>query len=230
MPLRHHLFAALIVVTIGGTARADRSRLSAETDVVEAGDCELEFSFGRKKAQQAAPERQQAMQLGCGIGWQTELAATGERARGDGGRADGFTFEAKTTLLEGRNGFGWSLVYGFERARNRTAAWRTQQLFMSANVTFEPAPAWLLEARIGTARDLSARRDRSPWALGVEHAVTPRFEVRAALEGADRGRPEWRIGMRCQPWPEDLSLSLEYGAGSGAARERSIGVAVSVEF
>lgn len=231
MALRHPLLAALICATVCGAARADRSRLGDEADVVEAGDCELEFALERKKmARQAVLERKRALQLGCGIGWQTELAATLEHKRDDEGRAHGFALEAKTALHERRGDVGWSLVYGVERERDGTAGWRTHTLFLSTEVTFEPTPTWLLEARIGTARDRSARRDSTPWALGIEHALTNRLELRAALEGTDRRRPEWRLGMRLGLWPEDVALSLEYGAGTGAARERSAGVAVSVEF
>jgi hypothetical protein len=231
MQSRHRLFAALMCAALGNSVHADRSRLDDESDVVEAGDCELEIAFSRKKLQHAKPGLERSLQLGCGIGLKTEVAAAIVQSRGDEGRADGYALEAKTAWRErSRAGFGGSLFYGLERMRMSETSWRTQKLFLGTELVWELSSAWLLEARLGTARDRPARQNSTAWMVGIEHTLTGAINGHAALEGDDRGRPEWRFGLRYKLWPEHALISLEYGLGTGSERHRSVGAAITFEF
>jgi len=227
-----HLLAALACAAACHAAQADRSRLADEDDVIEAGDCELELAFERQNARGAARERETSIQFGCGIGWRTELAATFARKRSDAQREQAIGIEGKTSLRErGSGGVGWSLAYGIGSERDGgRGPWRRGERFVAIEATHQPASAWLVEARLGTARDPVARSDRTLWLLGVEHAITEAVEARAELEGDDRSRPLASMALRWLVWPEHAVVTLAWGAGLGPLRERRLGLGVTFEF
>ncbi len=231
MRFAHRVVAGLACAAACHAALADRSRLAEDSEVIEAGDCEIEAGIERAKARDAARERSSSMQLNCGIGWRTELAATFVTTRSDGSRDRGFGVEAKTSLRDrGEGQLGWSLAYGVQAERGSSSRWRHAEQFIAIEVTYALGRDWLVEARLGAARDRVSRSDSTVWTLGAERALTESVEARLEVSGDDRHRPQWNAGLRFAVWPEHALLSVFYGGRSGPQRERQAGVALTIEF
>lgn len=223
--------AGLTCVAACQLAMADRSRLGEDNEVIDRGDCELELASDRKKARDSARERSSSIQLTCGIGWRTELATELAAVRSDAERTKIAGIEAKTSLRNRAPGqWGWALSYGVEGLRDRGASWHRNGQFIALEAIQGFGETWLIEAKLGTARDRASRRDSTIWTLGVERALTGSVEARLELNGDDRQRPLWRAGLRYEVWPDHALISLFYGMRGGASRERQAGLALTLEF
>jgi hypothetical protein len=224
------LLIGLALATACQLAIADRSRVGDETDVIDAGDCEIEFSLRRTRTQGSPRADQPSTQFGCGIGWRTELALAYATQRGDPSRARSLELEGKTALVDRQGGVGWSLTYGIDAEKDQATPWRRSGHFVALEATYAIGQVWLLEAKLGAARDRRSRSDAVIWAVGVERALGEAVEVRFELNGNDRGRPTWGTGLRYEIWPDHALLSLSYGASTGPVRERQVGLALTFEF
>lgn len=231
MHCARRLLAALACVAACHAAHADRSRVAEDGDAAEAGDCELDLAFERQTARGTAAERERSMQLDCGIGWRTELVVALARGRSEDGRREAIDLEARTSVFErGAGGLSWALEYGLSVERIGGGHWRRSEYFVALDAAFAPVPAWVIEARLGSARDLIERRDRTLWTLGVEHEISDALEARAELDGDDRERPLASVELHYEFWPDVARINLSYGARSGPLRERRVGVGVTFEF
>lgn len=225
------LAAALACGLVCHAAQADRSRIGEDSDALDTGDCELETTVERTKARGGIAERQSAIQLNCGVGWRSELAAAFATSRSNEPRVDGLAIEGRTTLRERRDGaFGASIAYGVQAERSVASSWRRNGQFVELELTRQLGTVWFFDARLGTARDRPSRRDSTLWSLAVEHSLTEAFEMRVEVGGDDRQRPLWVAGLRYAFWPDRALISLDYGARAGAERERRWSLGVTVEF
>lgn len=215
----------------GGPALADRSRLDDDTDVLDAGDCELEMKAERTTVRGAAAERGSAVQLGCGIGWRTELVAMFATNRSDGPRTQGSAVEGKTALRD-RSGdrIGWTLAYGVATEREAGLSWRRSGQFIAIEATRTLGRLWLVEAKLGAARDRASHSDATRWGLAVERALTDALEAGVEIDGDDRQRPLVAAGLRYEILPDRALVSLSYGLRSAPIRERRLSLAITVEF
>ena len=213
----------LLLVMAMPPAWAERSRLDDEAEVVERGDCEISWALQRERERSPARRREsRALELGCGIGWGSELALALQRQRSrEGDKDEAADLELKTTLIprEGA-GFGLSLIAAARRERVPQLPARWAEMGLALEAAQQPAAGWRLQARVGTQRDRSARRDSTAWELASEHALAERWELRAQLAGEDRPGLQWALSLRWQVWPEDLSLSLTHGASTAGGRAR----------
>lgn len=231
MTRTRHWLVGLACVATCALAQADSDRLASDGDVAEAGDCDIELGRERKHIRGDTPERESSLRLACGIGWKTELEAAFSRRHGSGARDQAIALEAKTTLRERERGsVGWALAIGVASQRGSAVGWRRSEQFVALEATIEPARDWLVEAKLGAARERNARIDKTLWSMAVERTVSDGVELRAELEGDDRGRPLMAVGLRWMFWPEHAVLKLSYGAVSGPLRERRSGLAIKYGF
>ncbi len=231
MNLAQRLFACLFCVAACTQAHASRSSVTDPSDVSEAGDCELEAGLERRTSRGEPRQRDTSLRLACGIGWRTELEAAFARQRSVDLRGESFVAEAKTTLRERGDGrTGWALAVGVGAERVAGGRWQQSERFVLLEATRQLGPRWLVELQFGAARDLAARRNATLWALAAEHALSETVELRAELEGDDRGRPQAGVGLRYVLWPELAVLKLSYGTRGGPSRERRTGLGLKFEF
>lgn len=226
------LFAALACASACTSIHAGAPGLGGESAVAEAGDCEVELALERQRVRGEPSQRERSLRLACGIGANTELETAHARQRSSQARGEALAFEAKTTLRErGEGGFGlgWAAALGVE-AERRDGRWRRSAQALSLEATRELSARWLAEATLGAARDVQARRNRTRWALAVEHALHERVELRAELEGDDRSQPFAALSLRYTLWPDDLQLKLSYAARGGSSRERVAGASLQLDF
>lgn len=230
MDIAPRLLAALACLAACHAAQADRFRLDYE-DVVEVGDCELEIASERHSARGAATEREQSIQLGCGIGWRTELVATLARRRSDGERSRAIDIEAKTSLFDRpKGGIAWALDYGASAEREPPGSWRWTEHFLALEAAYRPAEAWVIEAQLGAARERLERRNRTIWTLAAEHEFSDLLEARAELEGESRSRPMVNVELSYEVWPDVGRINLSCGARTGRTHERRVGLGLVFEF
>jgi hypothetical protein len=225
--------AACLLATAPAHADADAdndSRLGDETEVVEAGDCEVELTLERVRKRGSIVESGRAVELACGIGWGSELALAYGRQSAGGERDEELVFEVKTELVEADAGRpGWTFGVLVAGAHAPGMRWRRSEWGAVVETTLLPADRWVAELQLGVARDLQQRRWSTLWSAALEHALDERFELRAEVGGDDRSRPLVEFGLRWL-FAEDAHLTTSFGARSGAERERVVGVALKVEF
>jgi hypothetical protein len=222
--------AVLLGMAVCQGAYAVRTSVSDESDVGEAGDCQAELVLERARVRGQPTQRERAVRLACGIGWNTELELAHARERSGADRSESLALEAKTALRDrGEHRVGWAvaLAVGSERI---DGAWRRSSHEASVEATRQLSPQWLVEAKLGAARDVLSRRNSTRWALASEHALTERFELRAEIGGDDRRQPLAQLGLRYTLWPEYVQLTASYGARSGSERERIASMGLQIEF
>ena len=223
------LFAAALL--FASPARAERTRVGEAPEAVEAGDCELELGWERRLASGQPTEYERTGELACGIGWRTEIALAFSRRGVEGVNDHALGLEVKTAIRDRPlGGVGLKLLYGIGGERPGGGRWRQVDHFAALEAAWQPSLAWLLQARLGTAHDREARVNSTLWALGVEWLIAPALEGKLELDGDDRGRSFVTIGLKWPLWPDRALLSVGYGVGIGAARERRVGIGLTIEF
>lgn len=226
-----HWIAALACAALCQAAQAGRSSVADDSDVAEAGDCEAETTFERIRPRGEARQREISLRLACGIGWDTEVEATVARQRSGDARGQALTLEAKTTLAErGEGRIGWALALAVGAEKTGGGSWRHSEHSLSLEATYPLGATWLVEAKLGAQRDRLDRRDSVRWAAAVEHALAERVELRAQIEGDDRGRPLTGLAVKVSLWPEHLKLKLAYDTRSGPQAERRTSLGLLFEF
>jgi len=223
--------AAFVCAALCQTAQAQRSRLADDLDPIEAGDCALEAAYERQTERAAASERTWLLQFGCGLGWRTEAFVSVARQRSDGARDVVVGVEGKTMLVE-RNvgGVGLAIGYGLGSERIDRGRWRYNERFVELEATHRLDGGWSMAARLGTARDIIGRRNKTTWALSVERPFTESLEGQAELAGDDRARPVLTIAARYLVVADHAAVTLSYGAGTGSPHVRRLGLAIAFEF
>lgn len=224
------LIAAVVCAIACQAAEAGRSSVGDESDVPDAGDCEIELGFERVRTRGEASQRERLLRLACGVGWHTEVEVAHARQHSGAERGESLQLEAKTMLRERRDGrIGWSLALGLGAERSG-GAWRRSAHAVAVEATRSIGDAWLVEAQLGVARDVIARRHRTLWAAAVEHAIDERLELRAEVEDDNLDRPRIGVGLKYTPWPDGAQLRLSYATRSGPRRETSTALSLQFEF
>jgi hypothetical protein len=231
MSLSRHCIALLLCGLLGNAAQAGRSSVGDASDVAEAGDCEAETSFERIRPRGEVRQREASLRLACGIGWDAEVEASVARQRGGDVRNQTLALEAKTTLAErGEGRIGWALALAVGAEKAGGGSWRHNEHSLTLEATYPLGATWLVEAKLGAQRERLDRRDSLRWAAAVEHAFSDRIEVRAQIEGDDRGRPLTGLAVKVSLWPEDLKLKLAHDVRSGPQAERRTSLSLQFEF
>ncbi|WP_156392131.1 MULTISPECIES: hypothetical protein [unclassified Roseateles] len=210
-----------LALLLAGAVQAARPLQTEDAPVMERGACEIE---GLRAAARQGGERQRqtGLQLGCGIGWRSEIALQALRPRE-------LVLSGKTRLATHpvRDGdaqltLAWSLAQ-----RHVQAGWRRSA---SGLVLVASAPLngdWLMHANLGHQRDEVARLRSTTWGLAAEHnglGEDGRWQPMAEVVGDDRGRPWAHAALRVALLPErvfvDGSAGTQLRRQSGGRRAR----------
>jgi hypothetical protein len=205
--------------------------LGADSAVADGGDCEVETSVEHTKARGEPRQRESAVRFACGIGWRTELEATLAHVRSGGASERLVSLEAKTTVRDrGDDGIGWAVAVGIDAERLASGRWRRSEQRIEVEASRQLGPAWLAEAKLGSARERAARCQRTTWALSIERAWSETAEIKCELSGDDRDKPFIGVGWRYALWRDDVQLKASWAARTGAPHERQIALSLQVEF
>ncbi|HEX8406234.1 MAG TPA: hypothetical protein VF670_16535, partial [Duganella sp.] len=186
--------AMLAFALLAAPAWAGRPLITEDAgDVLEAGRCEIESYVARFN--DPALTFQWA-QLGCGTGFNTQLAAGAGREKTHPGHVTIVAAGGKTTIRKlSEDRAGIALAYATLGGKHSDHL-QHQASEIKAVLTV-PYRQWLLHANAGWVRNHAADADRTIWALALERprAFGP-IDLMGEIVGDDRGSPFAQVAAR----------------------------------
>jgi hypothetical protein len=217
-PLLTTLFAAACALAIPA-AQAGRPLQTEDAGVLERGSCELEGVQARLR-EQGISTTGQSLQVGCGIGLNTQLAVASSRSKVEGFRATGLALGGKTELWRGagEDAAAFTLAYGVEW--DKPAGEKRQRSASVLRAVFsQPVPGGSVHANLAAERDEIAKERSTSWALAYEHegfdAGPIKLAPMAEVFGTRGESAWWNLALRATLIPEKLFVDGSYGRQSG---------------
>jgi hypothetical protein len=194
-----------------GTAHAGRPLQTEDAGVLERGDCEIEL-VGSRLAVSAEPSvRAGNAQLGCGVGFSSQLALAAGQARGGGERSDALVLLGKSalrTLTQDAAGIVLAWSVAGERAAGESLRHAATEVKLVAT---QPLGPWLLHANLGAARSERERLDRTLWSAAVERTGLGPVDAMAEVFGDDRSDAWLNGALRWRVIDDTLFIDGSYG-------------------
>lgn len=206
------VFATCLLGALG-PAQAGRPLQAEDAGVMDPQACEVEGAHSHWR-QQAAAQRQSSLQLGCGIGLDSEIALQAVRPHE-------LALGGKTRLWrvgEAQFTMAWSLAH-----RHVETAWRRSGAGLILVASAPLGHDWVAHANLGHQRDELQRRRATTWALAAEHnglGEAGRWQPMAEVFGDDRGRPWANVALRLALVPGQVFIDASVGRQLGSANAR----------
>lgn len=220
MPTRLPRLLALLLATFATTAtQAGRPLATEDADTLDRGDCEWESFAGTLRPEAQARTRAWTTQLGCGIGWSTQVALAYSRTRAEDARSSGLLLGGKTRLLGRDEGStGWTLAWGLTDSRSDGGSYTHDLSYLNLVATHELAAGLTGHANLGWLRSQKADSTATTWNLALEQAVGAGVDLMGEVYGDDHADPWLGLGLR---WAASERISLNgswarQGGSSGA--------------
>ena len=218
-----------LAVLWGGAdpAQAGRPFATEDAGVLAQKECEWESFAARAKARGESSASAWSTQVGCGVGFKTQLALAFARSKFESERANAWALSGKTGLIDGgEDGTSVTLAYGAVSAKGPgDGSYRLNTTAINLALT-RPLPAdWTVHANVGWSRDRPNKLDSTTWAVAAEWAATEQWSVGAETYGDDRNKPWLGVGAR---WT--LSKTWSLNASYAVNRETPRASAGSVGF
>lgn len=208
-------------------AQAGRPFATEDAGVLAQKECEWESFAARAKARGESSASAWSTQVGCGVGFKTQLALAFARSKFESERANAWALSGKTGLIDGgEDGTSVTLAYGAVSAKGPgDGSYRLNNTAINLALT-RPLPAdWTVHANVGWSRDRPNKLDSTTWAIAAEWAATEQWSVGAETYGDDRNKPWLGVGVR---WT--LSKAWSLNASYAVNRETPRTSAGSVGF
>lgn len=194
-------------------SQAGRPLQTEDAGILEAKTCEVEGATARARVAGAPTLRDSALQLGCGVGFNSQLALAVSTASDGTDRERGLRLGGKTELWSagGDDGAALTLAWGMERARAGSGGgWKTSGVDARAVVSIPAGPlTWHLN--LGHERDTQARASTTAWGVALEHEGYGPLAPMAELFGNDREAPWWNLGLRYTMAKDKAYIDMSYG-------------------
>jgi hypothetical protein len=207
---------AFLLVACTVPCHAARPLQTDDAGVLAPRDCEIEGATQRLSAAgQAATET--GVQLGCGVGWDSQLAVAAAAERAEGERTSSLAISGKTGLWKSTDkddASGLALSWQLLSSKVPGGAWRHTETSVNLLWSMPLATHHTLHVNLGHSRQEVDKRRATTWGLGFEHAGLGgdgRWIPVAELYGDDRERPWWNLGLRLVAVPDKLFVALSYG-------------------
>lgn len=204
--MRH--LSALGLAIAACSAEAGRPLQSEDAPIIDARACEIEGAYSDwRTGGDNSP--QTYVQLGCGVGAETELAVQLLKPREVG-------LAGKTRLLAAPWAGGeaaLSLAWGLSQ-RRVDAGWRRGSVVINLAATLPVTSDWVTHLMVGHQRDEVERRRSTNWALAVEHngmGDGGRWQPMAEVFGDDHGHPWVNTALRVALQPERFFIDASVG-------------------
>jgi hypothetical protein len=209
------LIAALLASVLPQAAHAGRPLQTEDAGVLDRAACEVEGFTARASAFGTAL-RENSLQLGCGVGASTQVAAAVARAKAEGASARGFELNGKTRLWQGaaaKDSEPPALTLAYAIGWARASGDKTRHAATALNLAYSRplGDEWTTHANLGHARDEIAKSRATTWGLALEHAGFGAVAPMAELFGDDRDAPWWNLGLRVTALPEKVFIDASYG-------------------
>jgi hypothetical protein len=236
-PSRLLLLSATVAASLGSShAWAGRPLQTDDAGVLAAADCEVEAVTQRLSAAgQRATES--SLQLGCGVGWNSQLAVAGATARTDGVRESGLALGGKTGLWKGAGrddeASALALSWQYLSAKLPGGAWRHVGTGADLLLSMPLAAEYTLHANLGHARNELDKQRSTTWGLAIERAgfgADSRWAPMAEVFGDDREAPWVNLGLRFTAVAEKVFLDFSYGRQCSRERPTLLTVGFKAAF
>ena len=205
---------ASALLAAAGSCQAGSPLATEDAGLLEPGQCELEPLVERGARPQV---RTRSVQLGCGIGLDTQLALSLGAERPDRTREAGIS--GKTVLRELTDDqAGIALAYALEA--EKPSGLRTRHAGSELTLVLSvPQGPWLWHAQLGWHRDHPDAQNRTVWGLALERAqALGAWYLMGELVGDDRTEPWLRLGARWNVLPQRLYLYTAWQRQMDSAR------------
>lgn len=216
------LLAAAALAALCGPALAARPMTTDDAPVLEPRECEAQAYHGRVAREDA---RDTSLEVGCGIGWQTQVNVAATRLREGADRGEAWSIAGKTAL-HGQGGDGLALTVGYGAARARAAGQGTTATWITGIATWPLADKVAWHTNLGWQRDGASRLSSTFIGTGVEVGTTDHLDTTAEVFHVDREVGPWlQLGLRYALLPErwNVNASVARQAASGHAVRWTLG-------
>ncbi|HET9821670.1 MAG TPA: hypothetical protein VFQ16_07575 [Burkholderiaceae bacterium] len=216
--------AALLLALLPPAALAGRPLQTEDAGVLDRGACEVE-GFHAHASAGGASALENSLQLGCGIGLDSQVALAASTARAGGDRERGLALGGKTGLWKaaGDDAPALTLAWGLAWARADGAPRRHAATELRLVYSAPAFAGTVWHANLGHARDEIARQRSTTWALALEHEgfdLGVNLAPMAEIVGDDRQAPLWNLGLRATLQPERVFVDASYGRQIASGRPR----------
>ncbi len=227
------LLAGALVATT--PAWAGRPLQTDDAGVLAPAACELE-GVGLRLAGDARTT-EFALQLGCGVGFDSQIGLAVAHARTDGVGGSGVALVGKTAVWTAAPSAALpdalALAWGVIGARIGSDGWRHAGTEVALLYTRPVAAGWLAHANLGHARNALTRTGTTTWGVGIEYEGRDgggRWVPVAEIFGDDRDRPSWNVGLRHAVAAERWQVDVSYGRQFSTARPSWLTIGTKFAF
>ncbi|CAN7753296.1 hypothetical protein LJR290_006829 [Variovorax sp. LjRoot290] len=222
------LAASLMLLSQPGWA--GRPFTTEDAGVIADGACELE-SFGAYVRPRHEPsERGGWSQVGCGIGFDTQLAVGAGRFKSGGGSNTVAALGGKTALRPlSDDSVGVTLAYVLEGLRSSGQHMRHAGS-AAALVVSIPNGRTIVHANLGVARNHLEGKTVGTYALAVERLGERGLDVGLEVFGQGSERPWIGTGARYALRAEKLFVDFSFAVQTGDAHARKLTVGLKYAF
>jgi hypothetical protein len=208
----HTIAAALLACATTLLCQAGRPLQTEDAGILEAKTCEVEGVTARTRVASASSVRDNALQLGCGVGINSQVALAASHSSDGTDRERGLRLGGKTQVWSagGDDGAALTLAWGVSGARAAAGGWKTASVDARAVVSVPAGPlTWHLN--LGHERDTQVRSSSTVWGVALEHEGFGALAPMAELFGNDREAPWWNLGLRYTIAKDQAYLDMSYG-------------------
>lgn len=199
--------SALIVAT---AANAARPLATDDAGVLERRECEWEGGFDRARVE-GVTTRVFGTQVGCGVGWRTQLAIGVEHARTSGASETLLRLGGKTRLAGDDDGIALALGYGATHRSGDGDPKGYAGADLTAILSVPIAPGFTSHANLGRVKPRDAA-GATTWGVALEAELVEGLDLVGEATGARGARPTHAIGLRwavTRDWTLDASIAVE---------------------
>lgn len=190
-------------------AHAGRPLVTEDADVLAPQACEWESMLARTKVGSDASISTGATQVGCGVGWNSQVAV----AYGKGNGLQLLGVGGKTALITRQDdAAGLTLAWGLIGAKPEGASLRHDVSYLNLVLTKALGHELTGHANLGWTRSRLAGHSASTWNLAIEWAQRPGLDWMAEVYGDNRTKHWLGLGVRYAPsdrWSLNASVAQQ---------------------
>jgi hypothetical protein len=180
--LRHTAHGAMVCalgLCFAGAAQAGRPFATEDAGVLAQKECEWESFAARARTSGESNVTAWSTQLGCGVGFKTQVALAFARSSFESEHAHALALGAKTGLIDGgENGTSVTLAYGAAAAKGPgEGSYRWNTTAVNLVLTRPLSADWTVHGNLGWSRDRPAKLNTTTWAAAAEWAATEQWTL-----------------------------------------------------
>jgi hypothetical protein len=223
---------ALALLLAAGGAYAGRPMATEDAGVLDRGACELESFIGRVTVDDLPSAHARSLQLGCGFGYDSQLAFAVAEAKADGLKVRTTTLLGKTALnTPAENTTAFTLAWGLAWAKPDDGSNRHEVTFLNGVATHPLSSSLKLHANLGWSRSQSAKASTTNWNLGLEKSYAGGIDAMAEVFATDRDNAPWvQFAVRWAAIPDKLFLDGSWGVQTGSGHAKALTLGLKVPF